>query len=122
MKSKKNIAIIGIGGVESYFGGKIAYNIEKNNNKDYNAYFIARGNHLMAIKEKGYVLNTYNKSRFVCRPALVTEDITEIPKHDIIVLAETIIAMSGETGIQVPVTKKVYYLILKQIEAKCEAV
>jgi 2-dehydropantoate 2-reductase len=46
----KNIAVLGIGGIGGYFGGRIAHKINKNH-PDKEVYFIARGEHLAAIQE-----------------------------------------------------------------------
>jgi 2-dehydropantoate 2-reductase len=83
----KNIAVIGIGGVGGYFGGKIANAIEKSNNNDYNLYFIARGNHLKVIKKNGLILNTSSQKGLICRPTLATDNFNEIPQPDIVILA-----------------------------------
>lgn len=87
MKKTINIAIIGIGGVGGYFGGKLVYNIEKSKNTDYNVYFIAHGNHLKSIKTKGLILKTSDNSQLICRPVLAAENLKEIPQPDIIILA-----------------------------------
>jgi 2-dehydropantoate 2-reductase len=87
MKSKKNILVIGIGGVGGYFGGKIAWNIEKSKNTDYQVNFIARGEHLKAIQEKGLILNKADNETITCRPHLAIDNIYDIQQFDIIILA-----------------------------------
>jgi 2-dehydropantoate 2-reductase len=73
------ILVYGIGGVGGYFGGKLA-------NAGFDTTFIARGNHLKAIKEKGlYVKSIYGD--FYTRPTFATSDIREAKAPDLIVLA-----------------------------------
>ena len=86
MKATNNIAVIGLGGVGGYFGGKIAYNIEKNNNKDYQTYFIARDDHLKSIKEKGLILMDSNGNTLICRPQLAIDNFNELPEQPAIIM------------------------------------
>ncbi len=73
------IVVYGIGGVGGYFGGKLA-------KAGYNTTFIARGNHLKAIKENGlFVKSIYGD--FHTTPAYVTSNISEIKDPDLIILA-----------------------------------
>jgi 2-dehydropantoate 2-reductase len=82
----KNICIFGVGGVGGYFGGKIAY--ANNRNKvDNKVYFIARGEHLDKIRKKGLILNTSESRGMVCRPALATDTLEEIPAIDLYLIA-----------------------------------
>lgn len=73
-----NIAIIGTGGVGGYFGGKLA----KAGN---HVTFIARGEHLKAIREKGLLVKSI-KGDFLIHPAHVTDKIEEIVSPDLIIL------------------------------------
>lgn len=86
MKKNKTITVIGLGGVGGYFGGMMSY---RNNelNLGYSINFVARGNHLDAIKENGLVLNTATKSGLICKPANVTDDLSTLPKSDVIIIA-----------------------------------
>lgn len=73
------IVVYGIGGVGGYFGGKLA-------NAGYNTTFIARGNHLKAIKENGlFVKSIYGD--FHTAPSYATSDISEIKDPDLVILA-----------------------------------
>lgn len=74
-----NIAIIGTGGVGGYFGGKLALKCKE---KD-NVYFIARGEHLIKIKENGLIIKSSEEGEMVCKPTLATESIEELPMLDI---------------------------------------
>ena len=75
-----NIAVIGIGGVGGYFGGKLASLIDHEN--DIKVYFIARNSHLDEIKSNGLILDT-DEGQIVCRPTLATDDISELPPLDL---------------------------------------
>lgn len=73
-----NIAIIGTGGVGGYFGGKLA---QAGNNVT----FIARGEHLKAIRKNGLAVRSI-KGDFVINPAKVTNKLSEIKSPDLIIL------------------------------------
>ena len=53
--------------------------------KDYEIYFIARGEHLRAIKQHGIVVKTPDRI-ISAKPTLATNDIGEIPSPDLILL------------------------------------
>jgi 2-dehydropantoate 2-reductase len=59
------IAIIGVGGVGGYFGGKLATHYA--NNKDVNIIFIARGKHLEEIQNNGLKVIT-EQGTFIAKP------------------------------------------------------
>ena len=71
------IAIVGIGGVGGYFGGKLAREYE--NSGQHEIIFIARGEHLAAIKKTGLHLFT-KEGDYITRPKLATDN---PPKSDI---------------------------------------
>ncbi|MBQ3420197.1 MAG: 2-dehydropantoate 2-reductase [Romboutsia sp.] len=75
-----NIAIIGVGGVGGYFGGKISRLVD---NKNINVYFIARGKHLEEIKKNGLKLKTSDMGEFICKPTLATDNICDLPNLDV---------------------------------------
>jgi 2-dehydropantoate 2-reductase len=75
------IGIVGIGGVGGYFGGKLA--IEYEGSDRHGIIFIARGEHLKAIKEKGLQLLT-QEGDYVARPALATDNPTEAGVFDLV--------------------------------------
>jgi len=79
----KSICIFGVGGVGGFFGGKIAYQINKTREKNQEVFFVARGSHLEKIKSDGLVLNTSEKGRMVCNPTLATSKIGDIPGSDL---------------------------------------
>jgi len=72
------IAIIGTGGVGGYFGGKIAAS-------GYDVTFVARGEHLKAIREKGLKVISVSGA-FVIHKAQATDDIRSIGKVDLVIL------------------------------------
>lgn len=72
-----NIAIIGVGGIGGYFGGKIAKYAN-----DHNVYFVARGAHLEAIIENGLELETV-EGTYSVRPTMATDDISGLPFLDV---------------------------------------
>ncbi len=78
-----NIAVIGIGGVGGYYGGKIAMLLEKN--ADLNLYFIARGRHLEEIKKNGLLLET-SDGTIKCVPSLATDNFDELPVLDLCII------------------------------------
>jgi 2-dehydropantoate 2-reductase len=72
------IAIIGAGGVGGYFGGKIA-------NAGYDVTFVARGEHLKAIREKGLEVKSI-AGDFNISKANATDEIKNIGKVDLVLL------------------------------------
>ena len=81
----KQVCIYGTGGVGGYFGGRIADAFTDPQFKDYGIYFIARGEHLGAIKQHGIVVKTPGCT-ISGRPTLATNDIRDIPSPDLILL------------------------------------
>ena len=75
------IAIIGIGGVGGYFGGKLARVFE--NSTEHEIIFIARGEHLKAIRENGLQLIT-REGNYIARPKIATDDPIEAGIFDLV--------------------------------------
>ncbi len=75
------IAIIGIGGVGGYFGGKLAREYENSNQHE--IIFIARGEHLKSIQEKGLQLLTC-EGDYIARPKLTTDKPAEAGVFDLV--------------------------------------
>lgn len=65
------IAVVGIGGVGGYFGCKLAREYSKSG--EHEIIFIARGEHLTAIREGGLQLFT-REGDYITRPTLVTDN------------------------------------------------
>ena len=73
------IAIIGTGGVGGYFGGKLAF-------AGNDVTFLARGEHMQAIKNNGLRIKSV-QGDFVVSPAMVTDRIEEMEQPDLVILA-----------------------------------
>lgn len=78
-KNIKKVCIYGLGGVGGYLGGLLAHRAEKD---DVDVYFVARGEHLAAVKEKGLTLESPSKGRLVCRPTEASETVAGFPVMD----------------------------------------
>lgn len=76
-----NIAVIGVGGVGGYFGGKLAQIMSENSK--FNLYFIARNEHLESIRKNGLLLKTASEGEIICRPTMATDDFNLLPNLDI---------------------------------------
>ncbi|MFA5851530.1 MAG: 2-dehydropantoate 2-reductase [Spirochaetales bacterium] len=74
-----NIAVIGIGGVGGYFGGKLTQIPEFG--ATMSIYFVARNKHLEAIQANGLLLDA-DEGKFVCKPTKATSDIAHMPPLD----------------------------------------
>ncbi|SHJ32240.1 ketopantoate reductase family protein [Aquimarina spongiae] len=70
--------IIGVGGVGGYFGGKIS-------NSNQKVTLVARGQHLEAIQNNGLQVKSI-QGDFVTHPYMVTDDIGEVEKADLILI------------------------------------
>lgn len=76
------IGVMGIGGVGGYFGGKLArYYAHRS---DVEVVFIARGNHLRAIQEKGLRLITAEEGTFTTMPHKATDSPFECGIFDLV--------------------------------------
>lgn len=85
LKETRKICIYGTGGIGGFFGGKMAYKIQKEGNKNLEIYFIARGEHLKEINENGLILNT-TEEKIICKPTKALENYNEIPTPDLILI------------------------------------
>lgn len=73
----KDICICGTGGVGGYFGGLLAYHA--NQHPDFpRIHFLARGEHLSAIREKGLLLKKGDQE-LLCRPECASEKLEDLP-------------------------------------------
>ncbi len=72
------IAIIGAGGVGGYFGAKMA-------RAGYDVLFVARGEHLKAIRANGLHIKSIHGD-FSVNPARVTDKVSDLGKSDYILL------------------------------------
>jgi len=76
------IAVVGIGGVGGYYGGKLA--LAYAGKGEHDVIFIARGEHLQAIREKGLCLMTPEGERLTVVPTLATDRPDEIGTLDFV--------------------------------------
>ena len=74
------IAIIGVGGVGGYFGGKLAREFE--NSIEHEIIFIVRGEHLKAIQKNGLKLYT-KEGDYIVRPKIATDSPIEAGVFDL---------------------------------------
>lgn len=78
------IAVLGIGGVGGYYGGKLAYTYNQENER-VKVYFIARGEHLKTIQEKGLRVIT-DDEEFTAFPTLATDKPEQIGVCDYLII------------------------------------
>lgn len=76
-------AIVGIGGVGGYFGGKLAWQYDSK--EDHQIFFVVRGPHLEKIKERGLEVTTQEEGTFIARPAYATDNPKELGPMDVII-------------------------------------
>jgi 2-dehydropantoate 2-reductase len=87
MQERVKIAVVGIGGVGGYFGGKLAHAFQDQDEPLAEIHFVARGQHLEAIRRKGLVLKTSDQKERICRPRSATDRFDELPEIDVFVIA-----------------------------------
>jgi len=73
------IVIFGTGGVGGFFGGRLARAGE-------DVTFIARGEHLRAIKANGLKVDS-PEGDFLINPAKATDDVDELGETDLVIVA-----------------------------------
>ncbi|MGI6783597.1 MAG: ketopantoate reductase family protein [Aminivibrio sp.] len=78
------IAFVGLGGVGGYYGGKVARAFE--GGAEHQVAFMARGEHLAAIKEKGLEVRAKDGT-FFAKPFMASDDPAKIGKADLVVFA-----------------------------------
>jgi len=81
-----NIGVIGVGGVGGYFGGKLAHRFSPMPDAPTNIFFVARGEHLKAIKKDGLIVKSTEFGSITCRPALATDRMNDLPEIDIFLI------------------------------------
>lgn len=81
---KKNIAIIGLGGVGGYFGFKINQFNEKENQFDIT--FVARNQTYDIVKENGLTLLSPEHPNSITKPSQIFQNISEIKNSDLILI------------------------------------
>jgi 2-dehydropantoate 2-reductase len=83
MSEKYRIAVLGIGGVGGYFGGKLAEHFSGSN--DVEVIFIARGESAKVIKQNGLKIIT-PEGETIVRPHIISDDPNEIGRIDLFIL------------------------------------
>lgn len=81
-----NAGIIGVGGVGGYFGGKLTQLLGTTAHDRLRIFFVARNQHLEAIRRNGLLLSTVDEGDMVCRPTLATDDLEDLPELDLCLL------------------------------------
>lgn len=77
----ESVAVIGVGGVGGYFGGKLCQ--LRHNDSEFNISFVARGEHLRAIQSSGLLLSSEADGELLCAPTLATDDFERLPPFDV---------------------------------------
>ena len=77
------IAFVGLGGVGGYYGGTAARACEGG---EHRVSFLARGEHLRVIRERGLTVRTVD-GEFVARPYAASDDPEELGRSDLVVFA-----------------------------------
>jgi len=81
----RHLAVIGVGGVGGYFGGRIAAAVAEGREPGWAVHFVARGEHLAALQEGGLTLDAGGE-RIACRPASAVGALAEAPVPDVVLL------------------------------------
>jgi 2-dehydropantoate 2-reductase len=105
-----NIAVVGLGGVGGYFGGKLAR--QHAGSQRHRVNFIARGAHLAAIREGGLQVEAV-EGAFTARPDLATDRPADVgpcdlvlfcvKEYDLAVAAAAIVPLLREGTVIIPV-------------------
>lgn len=82
-KKRHAICIYGTGGIGGFFGAKIAHTCNHDHTLGYDCFFVARGDHLKAIRQNGITLISENKT-ITGVPAAATEKMEDLPDPDLI--------------------------------------
>lgn len=103
------VAVLGLGGVGGYFGGKIA--LRHAGSPSHRVVFIARGAHLAAIREAGLTVRAV-EGNFVARPDLATDSPTAagpcdlvlvcVKEYDLAAAAAEIVPLLTEKTVVIP--------------------
>jgi len=90
------IAVVGIGGVGGYYGGKLA--LAYAGKGEHEVVFVARGEHLQTIREKGLCLMTPEGERLTIVPTLATDRSEEVGTLDFVLFAQKATASKKPRG------------------------
>lgn len=97
------IAIMGLGGVGGYFGGKIARKYA--GTQGHQVIFIARGAHLAAIRAEGLLVKTVEES-FRVRPDLATDNPSEAGPCDLVLFCVKEYDLEAAASAMVPLLQE----------------
>ena len=86
MQSIQQVCIYGMGGVGGYFGGQMALAQEQGKTPGTQISFIARGQHLTAIKNQGLEIIMAPDQKILARPNYAEASLNEVPKPDVLFL------------------------------------
>ncbi|MGH2627862.1 MAG: ketopantoate reductase family protein, partial [Anaerolineales bacterium] len=99
------VTIVGAGGVGGYFGGLLA-------RAGHEVAFVARGEHLRAIRRDGLLVRSSTHGQFTVRPARAEEDpgrvgpaeyvIVAVKTYHLEAVAPTLKPLAGEGGAVIP--------------------
>jgi 2-dehydropantoate 2-reductase len=81
----RHLAVVGVGGVGGYFGGRIAAAVADGRAPGWAVHFVASGDNLTALREAGLTLDAAGE-RLVCRPASVVGSLAEVPLPDVVLV------------------------------------
>jgi len=81
------LAVVGMGGVGGFFGGKLAHAFQDKPDRSVRIYFVARGRHLEMIKRQGLLLKSPDSEVLHCRPELATDRLDELPQIDVFIVS-----------------------------------
>ena len=79
------LAVLGVGGVGGYFGGRIAAAVAGGRALGWRVHFVARGEHLAALQRGALTLEA-DGDRMVCTPASAVGTLAEAPVPDVVLL------------------------------------
>lgn len=77
-----HVAVLGVGGVGGYFGGKLC----RLQAEGVSVSFVARGEHLREIERSGLVVDTETEGKLLCRPRTLTDDPRKLERPDLCLL------------------------------------
>jgi len=75
-----NVAVIGVGGVGGYFGGKLTQLLKSDSTL--NVSFVARGDHLREIQRNGLILDS-DRGEMICVPTMAAGRVSDLPAPDL---------------------------------------
>lgn len=85
MKQIQTVCIFGTGGIGGFFGAKIVHRCNQEPSLALDCFFVARGNHLRAIRQKGITLVSDQKT-ITGIPSAATDTMEDLPDPDLILV------------------------------------